>query len=257
MKCETAVKNLSLMVDDALEEGQARLVSGHLSHCTDCRDELEHLTRLRRSLRALDKVEAPPYLRHLVQLRLETEKRETWRFRLREALEYWWSKIRTTEGIWYFTRLMGTAATFILFFSIVAAVKPLYMDPAAERNGATQALRQQLPLNVLKNLGLTPLEAQKRPISPSDPQINDLYLLNFGESASRTGKRDDTFSVVAVVDRSGSAKVQGVLEYPADSAWLSDFNSMIETARYRPASHNGRAVDSHLVMTFSKISVYD
>ncbi len=69
--------------------------------------------------------------------------------------------------------------------------------------------------------------------------------------------QDGTISVVTVVDRSGTVKIQNVLEYPADNNLLTKFNDMIESARARPASQNGRAVDAHLVMTFSKISVYD
>ena len=86
--------------------------------------------------------------------------------------------------------------------------------------------------------------------------IHDLYLLNFGQSASRTSA-DDSFSVVTVIDRSGTVKISNVLEYPVDKSLLTDFNAMIMSARCRPASQNGRAVDSHLVMNFSKISVYD
>ncbi len=257
MKCKVVSRHLSSYLDESIERDKLAQISQHLSDCRSCREEFERLARLRATLRSLDKVPTPLYLRHLVQLRLAGEEHNNWRTSLREAIEYRWSRIRTTDGIWYVTRLLGTLATFVLFFSIVAAVRPMYMDPSADRGAASQALRQQLPLNVLKNLGLTPLEAQKKPISPSDPQINDLYLLNFGETASRMGKNDDTFAVVAVVDRSGAAKIQDVLEWPADSALLSDFNAMIRTARCRPASQNGRAVDSHLVMTFSKISVYD
>lgn len=257
MKCEDVSRHLSSYLDEVLERDKVGRISKHLSECSSCHEEFERLSRLRTALRALDKVPIPYYLRHLVQLRLANEGRHNWRTNLREAVEYRWSRIRTTEGLWYVTRLFGTVATFVFFFSIVAAVRPMYMDPSVDRGATSQALRQQLPLNVLKNLGLTPLEAQRKPISPSDPQINELYLLNFGETASRMGGNDDTFSVVAVVDRSGTAKIQDVLEYPADSALLSDFNTMIQTARCRPASQNGRAVDSHLVMTFSMISVYN
>ena len=158
------------------------------------------------------------------------------------------------EGLWLATRLAGTTASFVLFFALYTAMSPLYMTPNGR--AAWTSLQQQLPQSVLRNLGLVPVEAQRRPISPSDPTINDLYLLNFGQSVSRRGA-DDSFSVVTVVDRSGAAKIQNVLEYPADSTLLDNFNSMLISARCRPASLNGRAVDSHLVMSFSKISVYD
>jgi hypothetical protein len=119
----------------------------------------------------------------------------------------------------------------------------------------SQALRsQQLAVGVLTNLGLPPVEAQRRPISPSDPKINDLNLVNFGQSALSSG-HDDTISVVTVIDRNGRAKVQRILEYPVDESLLSAVTDWLTSTSWRPASRNGRAVDSQLVLTFSKIYV--
>jgi len=259
MSCKRVLSQLSLLIDDMLDGDEAAEVKEHLGRCAGCRAEVQRLAQLRKLLGSMRRVPAPEYLHHLVLLRLANAQRNTWHERLRNAIGYWWSKIRTTEGIWYLTRLAGTAAAFVLFLTISYSVHPIYLDirqPVLDRGNPSQALRQQLPISVLKNLGLTPVEAQKKPISPSDPMINDLYFLHFGQSASRRPS-DDSFSVVTVVDRSGAAKIQNVLEYPADSTLLADFNDMIMTARCRPASQNGRAVDSHLVLSFSKISVYD
>jgi hypothetical protein len=60
-----------------------------------------------------------------------------------------------------------------------------------------------------------------------------------------------------MVDSSGAATVQNILEYPADDSLLSDFTEMINSAGWRPASQNGRAVNSPLVLTFTKIYVYN
>jgi hypothetical protein len=256
MKCDTVIKYLSWFLDDVLDEDKAGRVSLHLNQCDRCRREFDRLVLLRRKLASMQRPESPDYLRHLVELRLTRAARETWRGTLRNAWEYRLSKIRTTEAIWYLTRLLGTATTFLLFFAISASINPLYLgfhqQQAAERAEVSQALRELL----LKNLGLPPVEAQKKRSAAVEPALNDLYFLSFGENASRVAN-DDTFSVVTVVDRKGTAKIQNVLEYPADSSLLSDFNSMITSARCRPALQNGRAVDSHLVMSFSKISVYD
>ncbi len=260
MKCRQALPQLSSYLDEMLGPETAVQVEGHLNACASCRAQLDRLLLLKAKLSALGGVTTPPYLRHLVQLRLESARQDSWRVWLREAWEYRWSRIKTTESMWFLTRIAGTVATCVLFLLIsTAALSPIYLQltpPSHDRGGPPQNVRQQLGWGVLKNLGLMPVEAQRRPISSSEPRINDLYLLNFGQTASRAG-RDDTFSVVTVVDRRGAAKIQDVLEYPTDSALLSEFNSMIMSARYRPASQNGRAVDAHLVMTFSKISVYD
>ncbi len=257
MRCDKTLKQLSCFMDDALAPEQAREVSGHLNECADCRREYERLSQLRRALRSLDKIETPEYLHHLVQLKLAGEEHDTWQIRLREAIEYRWSRIRTTEGLWYFTRILGTAATFVLFIAITAAIRPIYLEQLPHETIADRhALQQRLPFSVLKNLGMNPLEAQRRPISSSEATINPLYSLNFGQSASRAAN-DDTLSVAVLVDRSGSAKIQDVLEHPVDSELLSSFAEMIQSARFRPASQNGKPVDSHVVLTFSKISVYD
>jgi hypothetical protein len=257
LNCEQTRHQLSGFLDRVLETDQEVRVSQHLGKCVSCRQEFERLSTLRAKLRELRKPQAPDYLYHLVQLRLRNARQEAWRVRLRDELQYCWLKIRTTERLWYLTRVLGTAMTAV-FFSY--ALNPIYVDfrPLdSDRLSLVQAYRQQLGISVLRNLGMNPpLEAQRRPIGPSKPRINDLYLLNFGQSVSQQGE-DDTFSIVAVVDRSGSAKVQGVLEYPTDRSLLNDFNDMVSSARYRPALQNGHPVDSHLVMTFSKVFVRD
>lgn len=259
MRCKKILGSLSPFLDEVLGEEQSRRVSEHLEKCSGCRKEYERLARMRELLGSIEGVKAPDYLPHLVKLRIASAQEQRWTVSLREELEYRWSKIRTTGSLWYLTRLVGTAATFVLFVAITAAIKPIYFDlstQAADRTWTSPSLPQQLKVGVLGKLGMTPLEAQKRPISPSDPQINDLCLLNFAQSASRSG-RDDSLSIVASVDRTGSARIQGVLERPADGTLLSDLNSMIQSTRCRPASQNGKAVDSHLVLSFTKVTVYD
>jgi hypothetical protein len=256
MNCERVLSRLSEFLDEVLNSERTLQVSQHLELCAGCRKEFQRLATLRKKLSSLGTVQAPDFLQHLIQLRLDSEKQNTLRARLRAALEYRWSVIRSTEGMWYWTRILGTVMTSLFFIMIVASMNPIYLDQSSDRGPLPPAYRQQLFGSVLKNLGLIPKEAQRRPISPSDPMINDLYLLNYGQSVSRSGK-DDTLSVLTVVDRSGAVKIQNVLENPEDKALLNSFNSMLANARCRPASVNGHAVDSHLVLTFSKVSVYD
>jgi hypothetical protein len=147
----------------------------------------------------------------------------------------------------------------MFFFLIYAALNQFYVGlhiGPVDRGGISPAESYQVVLDVLKNLGMPPLEAQKKPIAATKPEINGLYLVDFGQNALRSAP-DDTFSVVTKVDKTGAAKIQNVLEYPADVALLTEFNRMITSARCRPARLNGRAVDSFLVLTFSKVSVYE
>lgn len=259
LNCKETRQQLSGFLDRVLETDLAIRVSQHLGQCANCRQEFEKLGVLAGKLKELKKTPAPDYLHRLVRLRLASAREEAWNVRFRDALRCRWMKIRATERLWYLTRVLGTAVTTVFFFMFSYALNPIYMNLGpqdAGRLALVPAYRQQLGVSVLKNLGMNPVEAQRRPIGSSEPRINDLYLLDFGQKVSQQGE-DDTFSVVAVVDRSGSAKIQGVLEYPADRSLLSDFSDMISSARYRPALQDGRPVEGHLVMTFSKVFVRD
>jgi len=261
MTCNRVRRQLSLYLDEMLDS-EARLeVARHLNACSLCGLEFDRLSLLQSRLRGLGPSPAPPFLRRLVDMGRGGNRSSARSLfaSLRDALEYRWSRIRSTEGIWFGTRIAGTLSTGILFFALYTAMSPLYLpfDSAIPDRSGLSNLRQQLPQNVLRNLGLIPVELQRRPISPSNARLNDIYLLNFGQSASRRPGGDDSLTVVTKVDRSGAAQIQNVLEYPADSALLSSFNDMLASARYRPARQNGRAVDSHLVLSFSMISVHD
>jgi hypothetical protein len=261
MRCEKVLGQLSLFLDNMIEENLAGEVSRHLRACSNCGVEFDRLHRLREALRSLRPVEAPDYLHSLVGVKISNALQISWSKSLQSAWEYRWSRVRTTGGLWYMTRFAGAVATVVFFIAICSAVNPMYLGfsrPMTERAGASPAVfsPQKISDLVLDNLGLRPLKAQKKPISSSEPKINDLYLLNMGQKALGT-HHDDTVSVVAHIDRSGAGTVQDVLEYPFDDSLLSEFTDMIMSAGWRPASQNGRAVDSRLVLTFSKIYVYN
>ena len=261
MKCDRVLGNLSPFLDGMLEEDLTAGVEHHLAGCSDCSRELARLKQLRAQLLDLRPVATPDYLHHLVRLRIRNARENTVRQGLRAVLEYQWSRIRTTEGMWYLTRLAGAMATIILFVAIYSAMNPIYLGitgplPDHEWMSPPHFRPWQLGNAILGNLGMRPVEAHKMPVRSSDPKINDLYLVQLGESASRTG-RDDTVSVVTMVDRSGTATKPEILEYPEDESLLSEFTDMIMSAGWRPASKNGRAIDSPLVFTFSKIYVFN
>jgi hypothetical protein len=259
MKCIDVLRELSPFVDDALDARKATLISRHIDECKDCRTEFKRLELLKKKLGMLEAPATPDFFWPLVKFRISSLPQGTFWHNLLAAVDSLWASIRSIERMWYWTRLVGTAITSVFFVAILSASNPSFVRYAgdSQSSGASlQAMRQQLPASVLRNLGIISKEAQRRPIQPSDPAINYLYLLNFGKSLAREGK-DDSFAVVAIVDSSGSAKIGNVLEYPEDESLLYHFNDMISSARCRPASQNGRAIEAPMVLTFNRISVYD
>jgi hypothetical protein len=259
MFCEGVLKRLSEFYDGVLDSDTSFRVSQHLDQCKNCRKEMDTLSDLHGKLRSLTSVPAPEYLFHLIQLRITRQKQESWRTRVKDALEFRWSRIRTTEGMWYWTRAMGTIMAGVFFCLISSAITTYYVEGTlqeSDRATLSLAYRQQVVTSVVRALGMLPAHAAKRQFSHNDPAINDLYLLYFGESVAHAGE-EDTLSILTAVDPSGTATVQDVLEYPADRTLLSSFNEMITAARFRPAISNGQAVHSHLVFTYNRIFVYD
>lgn len=152
--------------------------------------------------------------------------------------------------------------TAIIFFVISStAISPLCLEvnaKAEEHEGITLAYGKQVSRSVLANLGMLSSQTQQQPIlvSKNNPAINDLYFVIF-EEGNATTEKADTLTVVAAIDPSGEAKIQDVLEYPTDKNTLIKFSEMISSAKYRPASKNGKAVRSYMVMTYSTVSVSD
>jgi hypothetical protein len=254
MLCKTVLQRLSEYFDEVLDADTAVEVSQHLRQCLSCRKEYDSLVTLHCRLKSLQRVEAPEYMEALVRLRISQEIENPWHERLRDWLDLCWSRIRTTEGMWYWTRALGTVLTCICFLLI----NPIYfgLSQPPERALLPSAYTQQVGLNVLQKLGMLPAEESKRPQARIKPAINDAYLVNFAQNMPGT-MEDDSVSVVATVDSNGAATIKNVLQYPADRNLLSNFNEMISSARCRPASQNGKAINSHMVLTFSRISVWD
>src|SRR5512136_672788 len=107
MECGKVISRLSLLLDDMLDSEQSRETLRHLDQCRECRREWDRIVELKRKLGLLGRVPVPDYLHHMVMTRIEADRQSTWRASLQSAIEYRWSRIRGTGGLWYLTRLAG------------------------------------------------------------------------------------------------------------------------------------------------------
>jgi hypothetical protein len=226
MLCKNVLSLLSEFYDEVLDAKVSVQVTQHLGQCGPCRKELESLSILQGKLKSLKGIQAPEFLGSLVEHRITEFRQNSWRRSLRDELERMWSIIRTTESTWYITKVLGTVMTSLFFFMICGSNIPL-------------------PLQSDPEMG----------VYNTDPAISEQYLNNLGASLSQPGK-DDSVSVRLEVDSSGSATIQKVIERPHDPRLLSNVKEMITSTHCRPASKNGKAVSSHLILIFNWISVY-
>jgi hypothetical protein len=268
MLCEKVVPLLSEYSDGAMEIATANQISQHLDQCAACRKEFSEIDAVRRKLKLLRGIQPPPYLRDMVRLRVAELPGNRWHVQLRDAVELKWASICTMERSWYTTKAFGTLVTAVFFFLITCSINPLDIEAnsqAQERKVFTRAEKTQVALNVVANLGMLPkedrgefTESRKPTVRPAavQPAIHDQYLSEFGQSISQEGN-DYDFSVVTYVDRSGQANAQTVLEHPNAETFLKSFNKVISSGRFAPKRENGKPVPSHMLLMFSKISVYD
>ncbi len=256
MFCEKVLKQLSEFIDEALDPAAALEVSRHLNSCESCKKEYESLLHIRLKLKSIPVVQPPIYLRNLVEIRMSA-RRESWRANLRNTLERRWSIIRTTEGIYYWTKALGAAMTTVCFLLIILAASPYYYYMNAGSNMSSDSItpefRQQVVRDVLKKIGL---QTNSQISIRRDPAIGGAYLQDFAQSVSHLSD-DETVSFGLAVDPDGAAKMQTVIDYPSDKKALSSLNEKISTARCRPASKNGQTIPSHMVLTFSVMTVYN
>jgi hypothetical protein len=267
MLCERVLPLLSEFFDEVLDQDRAVQVSQHLGRCIPCRREFNRLSDLHTKLKSLAQVQAPEYLHSLVLHRLA---KEPWRARMRNELGRYWSIIRTTETMWYATRVMGTILASVFFFLLPSAITPYTgveaqdpqrtsITPAYYCLGQQPAYRNNVSRSLTKKLGMASSQIQSQPGRSAPAALNPLYLVEYGDSVSRTGEagQDDNVSISATVDSSGAAKVETVLERPSDKTLLASFRGLISSARFRPEIKNGQTVSSTVVFTFTKVFVSD
>jgi hypothetical protein len=265
MLCTKVIPLLSGYFDEILDDDAEIQVSQHLDQCTSCRKELDDLSAVHDKLKSLKGIQAPKYLRNMVQLRLASMDQDRWPMRIQNTFERRWSIMRSTEGMWYMSKALGIVMTAVFFFLIPCSINPLEIEANSsivDRSIYTRAEKQRVALNVVAKLGMLPKDVQEELARPrqavvSKAAIHEKYLSRFGESFSQDGN-DYDFAVVTYVAPNGKAQGQNVLEHPNAQNFLNSFNKVISSGRFVPARENGgEAVPSHMLLMFSKISVYE
>jgi hypothetical protein len=258
MLCEKVLPRLSEYFDEVLDAETAIQVSQHLDQCARCRKELSGISAVHDKLNSLNGMRAPEYLHDLVRHQVACLSKNSWRAQLRDALERRWSLIRTTEGMWFATRALGTLMTAVLVMVISSGINPMRLEatsPEQQRVVNPTNYSKKVFRNVQSKFGVPPaIVPQGRNVRPS--AIHYGYLDNIGWNIPLEVKDEEDISVLATIDPNGRSKIQTVLEPPSDKSLMKGLSEVISSAQCRPASKNGQAVPSYLVLIVSKIVVY-
>ncbi|UCC13053.1 MAG: zf-HC2 domain-containing protein [candidate division WOR-3 bacterium] len=74
MKCSQVKKKLTAYIDGEISENEQAIISEHVKSCASCRQELEELAAVTRTLDEVVDVEVTPYFRAHLKTRLREEK---------------------------------------------------------------------------------------------------------------------------------------------------------------------------------------
>ena len=262
MLCKKVSKLLSEFFDGVLDADMSVKVSHHLKQCVKCRKELDSLSVLHGRLRSVEKLQAPDYLYRLVQDRLAYRNKCSWYGQLKDALAYRWSRIRTTEVRFYWTRTLGTFMATVCFYFISLSIDPFspgFNSQMPLRSSIFNEDRQELYVALGEKLGLSPCEQIKQGVTIR-PEMDIESLRRIGEHLSEKGSDttgNNDLAIVTNVDSSGTGKLDYVIDYPEDLDLLPGLYTAIASANYRPARMNGRSVTSPLVLLINNITVFN
>jgi len=256
MLCSTVSRRLSEFFDGVLDDEMTLQVSQHLKQCEDCQKELDALSRLHGKLNSLTRIPAPEYLHHLVQTRLSERKNNTWSRQIKDAFAFRWSRIRTTEFQFYWTRALGIAMTACCLFVISSSIDPFYLGSvqAAGRSVIYKEDSKKMQNEISRNFGGVPMI--KLPERNYSPALHDEYLVDFLENATSDSDEDALTSVIEV-DPSGTGTIQNVIESPNDEKLLDSFKDTIAWARFRPGVKDGQPVSSLMILKYFKMTVHE
>jgi hypothetical protein len=257
MLCNEVSKRLSEYFDGVLDPETSVEVSRHVKECAGCRRELEGLYALREELRSTQRVPVPDYLYNLVRIRLDESANNTWFKRIKAAVEFRWSRIRTTGIQFYWTKALGIAMAAFCFSFVSNCLDPFYPPgyvPPVAGQYMPREYGEQVVSTISKTFGGIPIDQHLKNMRHY-PAIHDGYFNNFWDSVPETTE-DEDLSVVTTVEPSGAVKLENVLEYPQDNDVLNNFIDTVTSARGRPGSVKGRSVTLPMVIKAIRITVF-
>jgi hypothetical protein len=261
MRCRDIRFELHELADGSLPDDRTAAISGHLSTCPLCRDELDFLKKVRNGLGGLPRPEmgnrAVARLKALVVAELSPSYGYP-SFRLVEGPDNWWQK-------WFMPTTIGTFAS-VVFGVLLLGVILLPANVPMVAEVPSESVNNGDPM-FLANIGLgdqfiTPQDfARSRgDVSPESPSINPAgTLVEMANSNTGTTHREEEVVVVADVYRDGEARIADVVESSRDKRRMERLQAAFRADRFAPpfvpATLDNRSDVVRVILKFQQVNV--
>ena len=260
MKCENLKFNLSLYIDNILNDEERAVVDAHLAQCPLCRQKLDDFAALRQNLRRISQAPAMPKdLLASVKSAMRTE--------LAPAAPP--KKTYFSKGFREFLQMrvmpltVGTAASLLFGFSLLWI---LLSSANRQTPNDTYLATTQVPVIVPGRarpegeITAADIVAQRGLVSSESPSINPQgALLAITQSLVNRSVKEDEVVVVADISKDGLAEIEEVVEPLDDQNTVYELEKAMQRnssdAPFVPAFLDRRADSVRVVLKIQRVDV--
>ena len=230
MKCENIQFNLPIYFDNALSDGERKIIDEHLPACPLCRQKLSEHRELRNEMRMMKPTSMPENILSMVRnavdseinapiIQLVTEKKESYL----DKLTYWLMP--------YSVGTVTALALSFALFSTLSTTKISTNSLVARDNlsNTSVMLANSNATNVRKELSL-PSDYTSVALGVDTPRVNPKgALFALAKSIVRGEMGDDEVVLVADVFRSGRARITEIIKAPNDERGMRELEKAFQT----------------------------
>ncbi|MBI1745711.1 MAG: zf-HC2 domain-containing protein [Acidobacteria bacterium] len=249
MDCKSIEAWICDILDGSLAERDARMVNDHLATCAACRYRIQENRRLSDLLGSVPSMSPPPYFERLVMRGIERRYRRSWRETLQSFYEDMVHPLRMLDRRDLLIGLVSLPIALGLFLAIFCHIQLSIFN--SQQVGLLTFVSDK-PLVAIPS-GEARSEEGNDAVTPVG--ISSPALIRFVESAAKTEAKGDDLLVMVYVNQYGTGSIEQVIEYPNDHSILNKLNTLIASAKFRPARRNGKRVDSYFLLALNQVHV--
>jgi len=259
MKCENLKFNLSLYIDNILNDEERAVTDKHLAQCPLCRQKLDDFQALRQSLR---RISQPPALPKDLLASVKTAVRAELAPAVPQKKSYFSKSFREFLQMRVMPLTVGTAAS--LFFGFLLLW--ILLSSANKQTPNDIYITRQVPMFVPQTaspdgeITAADIVAQRGLVSSESPSINPQgALLAMTKSLLNRKLKENELVVVADVSSDGLAQIEEVVEPLDDENTVYELEKAMQQdssdAPFVPAFLDRRADSVRVVLKIQRVEV--
>ncbi len=238
MNCSYLRQNASFYIDRQLSPEENQTVFLHLNSCTACFDHVDELKQTTQLLQALKTVAPPPDLAKAIVAQLNAAHACK---PAKPSVKYWLANTFFYNRPQYVSYAASFVLTCLLFTSVIHSFKPGLITDI--RGTVTVIFGNEETLYL-----------PSPPIFDTLASVESSKALDDLAKAQVLSQEQDLF-LVADVSSKGKAKLVQIVDSPKNDKLERRLGNVLKKASFKPATKDGKPVNSRLFLLIQTIDV--